>query len=644
MAARSSAPLVLASTFAALLGCKTKPTEDEGGSASKDSPSADGAEQLPDGEPGVPASDIEADDPRALALAIPQAKSPLATKAKGAKQLPSSLAKIQHLYALAATAKRPEWGAAGEGEPKLSRDDDLDTAWVCKHGEATPCVLGFALPEPAKVEIIRIYGASGPRFRDYNGHPRLGKVRIHTDAGFVEVTLPDGANHAYVLFDKPVETQTLAIELLDVHAGKTDSQAYFADVEIFGTDGTPRAPIVLDPSQAWVSWETTAWDDGKSGKHTIRQTFIEFLRSEGLAPGDPAKPPGSRRFMRATGVYGKAGDDYLLFERMFGTDCSENEGSYLLFDRRNRMFYPLVDLGGAGAPIYRHREGRGFAAGWIDGERFTVKGIVEDAGVLEWKRPPKQPPADPMALLHEWGFETTPIARGGTLAAPPAGCSKPDSAGLDRMARAAKLPMGGEFDPATWLSCSVGTDTLFVNASCDAPAQAYAISSTDALIGKFTNKKADSRGFRLRRTGVGDSLLLELSTERGASSVLYWVDAGTFAQLEKAGGLLVRPPSSCASCMDEWGAVAAEETGEGESDAGIDEGDEEEFVDEGDEEEFVDEGEADEGEADEEEADEEEFVDEGDGAEEFEESDAGDEPPPRRPPTPPAPTPPTPTP
>ncbi|MFV8749847.1 hypothetical protein ACNOYE_04800 [Nannocystaceae bacterium ST9] len=631
---------MLASTLAAAPACKSKSSEGEADTAGKEA-AGDSKGSADTGTPSDPAiPGTETDDPRALALAVTQAKTPLAIKAKAGKALPSSLKKIQHLYALAASAKQPEWGATGEGEPKLSRDDDLDTAWTCKTGQATNCVLGFALPEPAKIEIVRIYGAAGPRFRDYTGHPRLGKVRVHTDAGFVEVTLPDGANHAYVLFDQPVETQTLAIELLDVHKGKTDPSAHFADVEIFGTEGVPRTPIMLDPSQAWVSWETTAWDDGPQGKYTIRQTFIEFMRSEGpVAANDPAKPPLSRRFLRATGVYGKAGDDYLLFERMFASTCDESEGSYLLFDRRNRMFYPLVDLGGIGAPVYRHREGRGFAAGWIDGERFTVKGIVEEAGELHWKRPPKQLPEDPLALLSEWGFETTPISRGGRLAEPPAGCGKADAAAIDRLLTAAKLPLGGEIDPASWLTCKVGTDTLFVSAMCDAPAQAYSISATDTLVGKFVSKTADSRGFRLRRTEVGESLLLELTTEQGASSLLYWVDAGSFAQLEKAGGLLVRPPTGCPACTDEWGAIdESAETGETGAEEGMLDGSDEEM----------------DGEEDEAEEEEGEFTfdnDEGEGDDdeielpeepEVPEDEGGDEPPPRRvdpgpPPAPPAP-------
>lgn len=582
---RSTFPLLLlASTFVLPLACKSGGGDagEEGGKAGGGDASKAGDSGTVTPPQGLPGEEV--DDPRAVALAIPKATTPLAFAAKGGKSLPNSLAKIQHLYALAATAKQPDWGAPGTSEPKLSRDDDLDTSWTCEFGQANACVLGFALPESAKVEILRIYAAAGPRFRDYTGNPRVDELRVHTDAGFVDVSLPDGANHAYVIFDKPVETQTIALELLGVHAAKSSKLAHFADVEIYGSEGVPRAPIALEASQAWVSWETTAWDEGKSGKHTIRQTFVEFLRPDALSsPRDPATPPASRRFTRATGVYGKDGDDYMLFEKLYGVGdaCGEIEGSYLLFDRRNRMFYPLHDLGGAGAPVYRHREGRGFAVGWIDAERFTVSGVVEKAGKLEWKRAPKQAPEDPMALLAEWGFETTPMSRGGTLEQPPGGCSKATSEGIARLIKAAKLPLGGEIDPAQWLSCASGSDTLFASAVCNATPQAYLVGSSDGLLGKWTHKQPDARGLRVRAVGGVDARLVELSTGQGASSVLYWVEQGSFAQLEKAGGIVVRPPKTCTPCADEWGALPVEdETGETGGTEGADAADEG-FVDEG---------------------------------------------------------------
>ena len=131
---------------------------------------------------------------------------------------------------------------SSQGEAKLAQDDDLDTAWRCDFGGAQPCVLGVALPESAKVEVIRLYVAAGPKWRDHKGHPRVAKVRVHTDAGYADAEIDDGANHAYVKFSAPIQTQSLAIEVLGVHDGDKDKQVHIAEAEIYGTEG-----VILNP-------------------------------------------------------------------------------------------------------------------------------------------------------------------------------------------------------------------------------------------------------------------------------------------------------------------------------------------------------------------------------------------------------------
>src|SRR5690606_37038016 len=106
-------------------------------------------------------------------------------------------------------------------------------------------------------------------------------------------------NHSYVRFDAPIETQFIAIEVLETHAGKSDALVHFAEVEIYGTNGVPRQPIVLDPDLAWASWETTSWSD----EHTIRQVFINFARP-GQTAVDPEQGPSKHRLARATAVFG----------------------------------------------------------------------------------------------------------------------------------------------------------------------------------------------------------------------------------------------------------------------------------------------------------------------------------------------------
>jgi len=564
--------LALALALASVGACKAKPQAEDADDVPKPAELATTNGEATATEEGDAVDRGELDDPRAAALTIARATSAATIAGRGEKSLGFRIDKISHLFALAATAKLPDWGAPGEGEAKLARDDDLDTAWRCEFGGAKPCVLGFALPEQAKVEVLRLYAAAGPRYRDYSGHPRVAKVRVHSEAGYVDASVADGANHGYVRFDAPIDTQFIAVEVLEVHGGKrSDGLVHLAEVEIFGTDGIPRQPIELDPSLAWASWETTSWSG--AGDHTIRHVFINFA-SAGLI---------ERRLLRATAVFGQAGDDYLLFERLHGTDCVEHRGSYLLYDKRNRMIYPLGDLGGAGANVYRHTNGRGFAVGWIGDGQFTVKGMVEEGGELKWKRPPKQAPADGEALLREWGFETKAQPRGVALEGAVPGCHRAALGELEPLVSAANLKDAAKQDPAAWIVCSVGANTLYATASCGAAAQAYQLSG-DKLVGKHVGKHDDARGLRLRR--VGDRLLVELSATGGDTSTLLWAEPDSLRELASNGGLFVRPPAACSACGDEWvnpaGPVYASDEEGDEGDDGGDEDDEDEDLEDDD--------------------------------------------------------------
>jgi hypothetical protein len=555
----------------ALSGCKSKSDDAASTQEAAAKPGEEAKAPDPDeaeaGEEPSPKQEQEADDPRAAAVEITKSEAAASTKARGARGLGFSLEKISHLFALKAAPKVPEWGASGEGEVKLVHDDDLDTAWRCEFGQAEPCVLGLALPEKAKVEVVRLYTAAGPRYRDYKGHPRVKAVRVHTEAGWLDAELHDGADHAYVRFAEPVETQSLAVEVTEIYEGKQDTAklVHIAEVEVYGTDGVPRPPIALDPAQSWVGWETTMWDD-KVGDHTIRQVFVYFARP-GEVGSDEQGPP-RRRFARATAAFGQAGDDYMLIERLYGvggTGCDEVAGNYMLYDKRNRMAYSLRDLGGAGGQVFRHAEGRGFAVGWMNDEgQFTVKGVVEEGGKLKWKRPPKQGAEDGAAVLRSWGFDPEPLARGVAHGGAVAGCHRGGTGELEPVIAAAKLGDDVELDPAQWMICTVGGDALYASAPCDAPARAYQLDASRNIVGEHASKEGDARGLRLRR--AGDRLFVELSAEQGNTATLILAEPGRFTELERDGGLYVRPPSSCEPCTDAWtnpeGAVGAGEADE----------------------------------------------------------------------------------
>ncbi len=493
---------------------------------------------------------------------VVHAQTVAATSGKGAKSLGFQLKKLTHLFALAATAEAPAWAHSPEGaDPALTRDDDLNTAWQCdfKTGvgvdEAGACVLGLAMPGEAKVEVVRVYVGAGPRYRDYVGHPRVKTVRLHTDEGYVDATLSDGANHAYIRLAAPILTRSLAIEVLDVYAGKRDTVVHISEVEVYGTEATAREPLAFDPELAWTSWETDTWsgsgggaDDAGYTDYTIRQLFIEYaVPGQGPVDVEAGELPKTKRLSRATAVFGKSGDDFLLFERLHGTHCDSHKGSYVLYDRRNRMLYPLGELGGPGGEVYRQREGRGFAVGWVSEGRFTVKGVAEVAGELVWRRPKDSLAHDPAGQLEAWGFDPKPLGRGGDLEAPPTGCHRTATGQLAPLQSLVTLPEDADLDPSQWLSCDLGGSTLFVQGTCGSGAMAYLVGG-GKLIGDHQSQ--DDRGFRVRR--IGARALVELSEHDGDNSALFWVDSGNWLKLSGHAGLALRPPSGCDRCVDTW--------------------------------------------------------------------------------------------
>lgn len=519
------------------------PDVDEAGPGDEDK----GDAQVRADGPGDAAGDDEAggsgDAPRSSVIV--RAETAAAVSAKGAKSLGFSLKKLVHLFALDATARVPDWGLAGETEPGWARDDDLYTAWTCRFdGEAT-CVLGLTLPEPARVEVLRLYGAAGPRYATYKSHPRIASVRVHTAAGYLDATVSDGAGHVYVRFDEPVETRTLAIEITGVHPGSKDALVHLAEVEVYGTDGAPRAPLEFDPELAWTNWETEVW--AGEGQHTARQLFIDYA-VPGQPPGEDGRP-ATKRLLRGTAVFGRSDDDYVLLERMYGSDCDDHRGSYVLLDRRNRMVYPLGELGGAGGQVFRHAAGRGFAVGWTERGRASLKGVVEEAGDLEWRR--LEAGEDPAARLAAWGFDPEPLPRGRTLGSPPTGCHRAGATELGALQSATSLPAHADTDASHWLRCDVEGSSLWVQGVCGDGALAY-LTRGRRLLGEHASVADDprDRGFRVRR--IGDRMLVELSDSGGANSSLYWVTADAMVSLGEHAGLAARPPEACERCVDGW--------------------------------------------------------------------------------------------
>lgn len=352
----------------------------------------------------------EAADEPVADVSLPRNDEALAGSVYGARQHGLSFSELAPLYGLDAVAAVPDWSAES-GDAALTRDDDLLTTWTCDPSGEKPCALGLSFAQPVELRALRLYAAAGPDWKTYNSHPRLERVRVHTDAGAAVGKVPDGAGHRYLVFDRPVRTRTVTIEVLKTQGGGA-GPIHVAEIEAIGSGGAKRAPLELDPKRAYVNYVNSDWKRSESGDYIVRQAFLEFDR------------PGARplRFMRATAIFGRRDDRFLLLERVFKTNCSTHGGSYVLLDTENRTYFALGPMGGVPGEVFRHRDGYGFAIGHQD--LRDLRSAVFTGREVDRKIFPKNARDRPAEYLEAWNMEATATPRGGhRLDAPPANCA-----------------------------------------------------------------------------------------------------------------------------------------------------------------------------------------------------------------------------
>jgi hypothetical protein len=465
---------------------------------------------------------------------------------KAVSHLGFSLEKLKGWFSIEGRAVVPSWAAGGDGDPEDARDDDLRTAWTCTPQEGRPCVLGLSFSEPAKVHAIRLYGAAGPDYNSYRGHPRIRDVRIHTDAGWIDATIKDGAAHGYVVFDAPIESRTLAVEVAGTHDGRKSKTIHLAELEVLGTAGPRRAPLDLDPSASAVIFETEAWAS-KGEKHTIRMAFLEAVRPDGTL----------QRLLRATSLLGRKGDRFLLIEKLHGSSCGEHDGSYILLDQHTRMLYPLGTMGGVPGRVLRHDEGQGFAVRPPTQSTGPFRAVVLEDGAVKIKYSPKQDDRAAKAQ-RDWGFASEQeIPRGGghRLDRPPEGCK---AAALDDMSEVFE-----GFAPTKVLACALDESHTALVATGGACIEQWSIAvMNDAgeVLHRQGMKQAEARGLRLARLH-GAGLVVEASRAEGASADLFVVRPEGIELLAKGGTLALRPPASCDPCEDRFTAELEDQEG-----------------------------------------------------------------------------------
>ena len=283
---------------------------------------------------------------------------------------------VDRLYALAADVGVPAWAYDRTWDPHGARDDDGRTAWRCKATGDAHCGWIATFPEPAEVAAVRIVVGRG----------KVRALRLHTDAGMIELAPLPNAKPRYVMLDPPVKTSSIALEAI------RPGSVRLAAVEIYGVSGKRRAAWSFDPSSAAVAAEKP-W-------HPFGQTWRlgRYVCLSVLDAGVTA-----RCLFRGTAMYGSRGDRFALQETIYSTDCDKHVGLYILVDRDTRRRIKLGILGGVPSPIYRHAEGLGFASARPEGGFFAA---VADGDAVRVTK------LDDDAALKAAGFETTPHRRG----------------------------------------------------------------------------------------------------------------------------------------------------------------------------------------------------------------------------------------
>jgi hypothetical protein len=489
-----------------------------------------------DGDSTPSPSEPPNDPPREPPKDPPRADSLSAIGAKSASHLGFSLDKLAGWYAVDGQPVVPSWAAASDADPETVRDDDLRTAWTCSASGDAKCAMGLSFATPATLRAVRLYGAAGPEYNTYQAHPRVKKVRIHTDAGWVEASVEEGATHGYIVFDAPVETSTIAVEVVQTQGGKSGT-IHLAELEAIGTAGPRRPPLDLDPDASAVVFETEAWKQKGEG-HTIRLAFLEVVRPDG----------GLQRLLRGTSLLGRKGDRFLLVEKLHGSRCSAFDGSYILLDQHTRMLYPLGTMGGVPGHVLRKDDGQGFAVRPPTADAGPFRAVVLEEGAAKIKYSPKQDDRAAKAQV-DWGFASTPALRRGAghrLDEPPGGCK---SAPTDD---AADLFEG--FSAQKVVRCDLDGAHTAVFATEDACGRQWRVAVVDdagQVAHRLEPKKTEGRGLRIARL-AGAGLILEDSREQGASADLFRVSGEGIELLAKGATLALRLPASCDPCDDRF--------------------------------------------------------------------------------------------
>ncbi|HET6584219.1 MAG TPA: hypothetical protein VFG69_12240 [Nannocystaceae bacterium] len=464
----------------------------------------------------------------------------MAFPARGATHLGYNLAALEKLRALAGAVEIPEWSAAADaGSARALRDDDLATAWTCRATPEAACAAGIHFPEPAKVRAVRLFGAAASEPGAYAKHPRVKKVRVHTDEGWAEATLPDEPTHGYVVFGKDVTTRSLVVEIVGTHDEKAAAELHFAELEVYGSEGVAREPWDIDPARMIVRVLGEPWVKADR-RWRVGETYLALLDEHGE----------STLFMRGSALYGRAGDRLLLAEVLADTTCTQHRGQFFLIDQATRVIAPIGDLGGIGADVYRARDGLGFAHGEVDEQGARLAGVLFENESYERRRTQRRSPATGPETLDEWKLDANPLPRGGVaINEALEGCTLGGDDTLAVLTKAAAIEPTDK--PGEWMVCKLGERAhayVTDRGPCGSSWEIIVLTDEQRVVARQSGKRRGSRA-RLRRWSA-DALLVEIGGDDDKTE-LWRVDRAGIIGPIGASALAISPPQACRSRCDD---------------------------------------------------------------------------------------------
>lgn len=452
---------------------------------------------------------------------------------KSSEHMGFDLDKLSKLRALTGAVEIPEWSSPGEGTERHVRDDDLRTAWSCRVRPEQPCAIGIHFPEPAEVEVVRLYVT--PRGDEQN-RSRLKRVRVHTSVGWAEARMAEEDGAWHVLFGEPVRTRNLSVEVLETWG---DGPLELAELEVYGRSGVARDPLLVDPGQVVITFDGPVWRQ-KLRTNTAGPAFVETMDVDGRL----------RRILPGSALVGRLRDRMLLVERASWSTCNDHQGAYDLLDTQTRVVVPLGDMGGFPGKVFRQTSGLGFAIGSIDGYETHVQGVVLDEDSYERRVTDRLDLRKPEELLAAWGMEPKPLPHDDAhpLDDPPNGCAPAKAPLLASLAK--HLPRRTKLVASQWLACSMNAGNhllVTTGGACGKQWQVVVLDGEGELVAQRSGKQAGMYA-RLRRID-GDAVMVELWPGDDRPRVLL-AESDDIVDVGNTAALSLRPPAGCRKQCD----------------------------------------------------------------------------------------------